>query len=41
MWRCAHAGQRWTVFSGKKLGTANRQQTKAVSNIAVAFHLEM
>ena len=41
MWRCAHAGQRLTVLSGKKLGTANRQTMNAVSRIAVAFHFEI
>jgi len=30
-----------TVLSGKKLGTASRQQINAVSRIAVAFHLEI
>ena len=28
MWRCAHAGQRLTVLSGKKLGTASRQHDR-------------
>src|SRR5262249_31318177 len=40
-WRCAQAGQRLTTLSGKKLGTANRQTTNAVSRIAAAFHFEM
>ena len=34
-------GQRLTVLSGKKLGTANRQTMNAVSRIAVAFHFEI
>jgi hypothetical protein len=29
------------VFSGKKLGMAKRQQIPAVSNMAIAFHLEI
>ncbi len=41
MWRCAHVGQRLTVLSGKKFGTANRQTMNAVSRIAVAFQCEM
>jgi hypothetical protein len=41
MWRCAHAGQRLTMLSGKKLGTANKQQISAVSRIAAAFHFEI
>src|SRR5205807_1333104 len=39
--RCAHAGQRFTVDSGKKFGTANMQTMNAVSKIAVAFHVEI
>jgi hypothetical protein len=40
-WRCAHLGQLWMVFSGKKLGTAHRQKMNAVSRIAIAFQREM
>src|ERR1700726_3018460 len=38
MWRCAHAGQCFTVLSGKKFGTAHRHTKNAVSRIAAAFH---
>src|SRR5580693_6672558 len=38
MWRCAHSGQRFTVLSGKKFGTAHRHTKNAVSRIAAAFH---
>src|SRR5712692_4959117 len=40
MWRCAHFGHDWTVRSGKKLGTANRHTTAAVSSTAITFHRE-
>src|SRR5271169_3805123 len=38
MWRCAQAGHLRITFSGKKLGTANRHTTSAVSRIPAAFH---
>src|SRR5580698_5740761 len=37
-WRCAHSGQRFTVLSGKKFGTAHRHTANAMSRIAAAFH---
>src|SRR5580692_4229373 len=37
-WRCAHAGQCFTVLSGKKFGTAHRHTKNAKSRIAAAFH---
>ena len=40
MWRCAHFGQDWTVFSAMKLGAAKAHTTNAVSAIAVAFQRE-
>src|SRR5580704_9731709 len=38
IWRCAQLGQRATVFSEKKFGTAKRHTTSAKSRIAAAFH---
>ncbi len=38
MWRCAQTGQVFTLASGKKFGTANRQTTSVVRMIASAFH---
>src|SRR5262245_47754720 len=40
-WRCAHFGQLWTVFSGKKFGTASRHTKNAVSRMPNAFQREM
>src|SRR5271154_3253760 len=38
MCRCAQVGQRFTVLSLKKFGTANRHMTSAVSTMPAAFH---
>ena len=38
MWRCAHTGQVFTRYWGKKFGTANRQTISVVRMIASAFH---
>src|SRR5260370_24710073 len=40
MWRWAHPGQRCTIRSGKKLGTANRHARIAVTRTEIAFQRE-
>src|SRR5687767_13780982 len=40
-WRCAHFGQDWTNFSGRKFGTAKRHTASVVTRIANALMGEM
>ena len=40
MWRCAQAGQLFTMPAGRKLGTAHSMTTKAVARIVATFQRE-